>query len=120
MKTERIVVAELWPSHAEMLTEDDWRVLSNAIGENRPIDDSIVEPHGEAKDAILASLTIVYWGLRIAHVSLLIAKETKGLEGKSRIEAIIEAVLKRVDENTTKVVTKQIRQVVETLVSNGA
>jgi len=112
---ERKVATKLWPHHAEMCSEYDWIVISRAVEQDKPLSKNIVEPIGESKDAVLASLMILYWTMKLAHLAIQISKEVSGLHGAEKAKAVVAAVAKRMDSNTPKVVSDQLHEVVENL-----
>jgi hypothetical protein len=115
LSIEREVATRLWPQHAEICSEDDWVVISHAAQEDRPLAADIIEPVGEAKDAILASLMILYWTMKIARLAMQIAKEVSGLHGRKKVEAIVAAATDRMDSTTPKVVSDRIHDIVDSL-----
>lgn len=112
---ERKVATKMWPHHADMCSENDWMVISRAVEENEPLSKSIVEPIGESKDAVLASLMILYWTMKLAQLAIQISKEVSGLHGAQKVKAVVQAVAKRMDSNTPKLVSDQLHEVVENL-----
>lgn len=115
MNLERNVATKLWPHHAEMCSDHDWMVISHAVEQDRPLSRSIVSPIGESKDAVLASLTILYWTMKLAHLALQVSKEVSGLHGAEKAKAVVWAVAKRMDGNTPKMVSDQLHEVVGSL-----
>jgi hypothetical protein len=113
--SEREVAARLWPQHAEMCSEHDWAVLAEAVKTDKPINDRIVEPVGEAKDAILASLMILYWTMKLTRLAIQISHEVSGLHGKAKAEAMLKAVTNRMDINTPEMVSSKVHEVIDAL-----
>lgn len=114
-KLERKVAVTLWPHHADMCSEHDWMVISRAVDECRLLSKDTVEPIGESKDAVLASLMILYWTMKLAQLAIQINKEVSGLHGSEKTKAILNAVAQRMDSNTPKVVSDRLHEVVEDL-----
>jgi hypothetical protein len=112
---EKAVASQLWPQHAEMLSSGDWTVLSNAVHQNRSLSESSVEPVGESKDAILASLLILYWTMKIVYMGIQIAKELSHLPQPQRKEALVRALRSKIDSDTPKIVADRIGEIVECL-----
>jgi hypothetical protein len=112
---ERQVATNLWPEHAEMCSEEDWTIISSAVEENRPLEGDVLEPIGESKDAILASLMILYWTMKVANLAIRISKEVSGLHGRDRAKAIVASLSNTIDPNTPKMVSDQIHQIVDGL-----
>ena len=112
---EREVAARLWPQHAEMCSEHDWAVIAEAVKTERPINDKIIEPVGEAKDAILASLMILYWTMKLTRLAIQISQEVSGLHGKAKAEAVLKAVTNRMDINTPELVSARAHEVIEAI-----
>jgi UDP-N-acetylmuramate-alanine ligase len=112
---ERKVATKLWPHHAEMCSDHDWVVISRAVEQDRSLSKSTIEPIGESKDDVLASLTILYWTMKLAHLAIQISNEVSGLHGAVKVKAVVAAVAKRMDSNTPKIVSDQVHEVVENL-----
>jgi hypothetical protein len=98
-----------------MCSDHDWLVITQAVKEDTPLSKKIVEPIGESKDGVLASLTILYWTMKLAHLAIQISKEVSGHHGAEKVKAVVAAVAKRMDSNTPKVVSDQVHEVVENL-----
>lgn len=86
---ERKVATKLWPHHAEMCSDRDWAIISRAVEHDRPLSESIVEPIGESKDTVFASLMILYWTMKLAHLAIQISKEVSGLHGAEKAKAVV-------------------------------
>jgi hypothetical protein len=117
LKPERAIASKLWPHHAEICSEADWVVISLAVQEDRPISESVVDPVGESKDHILVSFTVLYWGMKLAVLALRIANEVSRLPKPQRKKALLEAITKRMDSNTPKVVADKIEKMVDDIES---
>jgi uncharacterized UPF0160 family protein len=114
---ERKIATKLWPQHAEICSEQDWTVIGKAVKEGRPLSKTVVEPIGEAKDAILASLMILYWTMKIAQLGMQISKEVSHVPKPQRAKAILDAIAKRMDPDTPKIVAGRITEIVDNLES---
>jgi hypothetical protein len=116
MTTETAVAAKLWPAEAEMLSEDDWNRLSALASQDHVMTpQDLLEPAGEAKDALLATLMILYWTLKLTQIVIQIGKELSGLSGKAKVEAIIKAVNKRMNPDTPKMVRDRLTDIIDEL-----
>jgi len=112
LNQSRQVAETIFPENAELLANQDWVVLSNLVEKNTPPNKEIVEPVGEAKDAFVASLIILYWTMKIAQIAIEIANEVKDLHGKEKAEAILKSVLNRIDPSTPQKVVGKVRDIV--------
>jgi hypothetical protein len=116
MTTETAVAAKLWPAEAEMLSEDDWNRLSTLASQDHVVtSQDLLEPLGEAKDGLLAALMILYWTLKLTQAVIQISKEISGVSGKSKVEAIITAVNKRMNPDTPKMVRDRLTDIIDEL-----
>jgi hypothetical protein len=115
MTPERKIAQELWPAHAELLSDHDWSVLTQAVAADRPLREAIVEPLGEAKDAFLASLMIIYWTMKLAHIALQIKEDVTNLHGREKAAAILAGSLSRIDDTTPKRVVERAEEILKNL-----
>jgi hypothetical protein len=98
-----------------MCSAEDWQVLTAALKSNQPPSKTVLVPVGEAKDAILASLLILYWTMKVVHVAPQIAEQTKGLQGEARVRAIIAAINARLTPDTPKSISSCIEEIVRAI-----
>jgi hypothetical protein len=115
MDEEREVAMQLWPEHAEILNERDWAFLSSAVEDDVPVEDRITEPAGEAKDAFLASLIIIYWTMKLVHIALEIKHDVAHLKGEEKTTAIFETINARLDPSTPSQVVNSVREIIGNL-----
>lgn len=112
---EKEIAIRLWPEHAELCSDHDWNVLSDLVSTNRPPSQALLEPKGEAKDAFLTSLLILYWTMKIAHLALQISREVSHLHGREKANAIFSKVTGQLDEHTPRKVYDRVMEIIEQL-----
>ena len=112
---ERDIATRLWPQHAEMCSERDWAVIRKAVETEQPFNAKILQPIGEAKDEILASLMILYWAMKVTRLAIEISREVSETHGKAKAEAVLKAVTNRMDGNTPKIVSSRIHDIIAAL-----
>jgi len=105
----------MWPHHAELLSAEDWTTLSVAAASPTAQAPSVLDPVGQDKDSMLASLLIIYWTMRVVHLGLQISKDVGPLKGATRITAIFDAIMTRLDDSTPQLVVDKVREIVEAL-----
>src|ERR1035437_6881298 len=116
MTTETAVATKLWPAEAEMLSEDDWNRLSALASQDHVVtSQDLLEPLGESKDGLLVTLMILYWTLKLTQTVIQISKEVSGFSVKSKVEAIIEAVNKRMNPDTPQMVRDRLTDIINEL-----
>ncbi len=114
-ETPRNVATTLWPAQAELLSSSDWNTLDGMLASNIPPDEGLLDPIGEAKDAFLAALMILYWTMRVVKLAIEISKEVADLKGRARVEAIANAVTNRLDERTPQQVRDRVSAIAEAI-----
>jgi hypothetical protein len=109
---EREIATRLWPHHAAMCSDQDWSVLSEAIIEDRPIEETIVTPVGEAKDAMVVSLMILYWTMRIVREIIKIKAEIGDTNSENRKKATI-GILSQRFKKIPKILTDKLSEIID-------
>jgi hypothetical protein len=116
MITETTIAAKLWPAEAEMLSEEDWNRLFSLASQDRIVNsEDLLEPVGESQDALLATLMILYWTLKLTQLVIKISKEISGLSGKAKAEAIIKAADSQMNPDTPKMVREKLTDIIDEL-----
>jgi hypothetical protein len=115
MKTPREVAEQVWPQHAELCGESDWHLLEQAINAGTEPAQLILEPHGEAKDAIMVSLMIVYWTMKIVNAALEIRKSLDTVPARDKSAAVLAAVTAKLSSATPDIVRKRLDEILNTM-----
>jgi hypothetical protein len=113
MDTERQVATLIFPEDAELVSEQDWAVLSNIVENDISPDEHFRVPPGEAKSLLLASLITLYWTMKVVHIALEISRETSHLHGRERAEALLSKVSTKLDDTTPRKVYDSLKEILD-------